>query len=224
MLASNAVRAAVLVSLAVIVNARAAAATPYETFIDIGDQSELEDLLAAQDISQDTYDELLDLLQRGVNLSTAERSELYSLPNLTYEEVDKLIAYRKLQQGVIRDPAELVGANVLSEEKLLAISAFLVVTPGGKSPLAAHGWIRAMTRVSHKDRIAPPLAVRARFTALKHLQAAYSVRNDPEIAAHLGEVLWKVGQRDEAQKIWRAALTENPDHETLITVMQKFRP
>ncbi|HUP96908.1 MAG TPA: tetratricopeptide repeat protein [Usitatibacter sp.] len=60
--------------------------------------------------------------------------------------------------------------------------------------------------------------------ALKNLHAAYSSRNDPEIAAHLGEVLWKVGQRDEAQKIWRAALTENPNHETLITVMQKYRP
>ena len=60
--------------------------------------------------------------------------------------------------------------------------------------------------------------------ALKHLQAAYGLRTDPEIAAHLGEVLWKVGQRDEAQKIWRAALTENPDHETLTAVMQKFRP
>jgi tetratricopeptide (TPR) repeat protein len=60
--------------------------------------------------------------------------------------------------------------------------------------------------------------------ALKHLQAAYSARTDPEIAAHLGEVLWKAGQRDEAQKIWRTALAENPDHETLITVMQKFGP
>ena len=60
--------------------------------------------------------------------------------------------------------------------------------------------------------------------ALKHLQQAYHSRPDPEIAAHLGEVLWKSGQRDEAQKIWRAALTENPNHETLIAVMQKYRP
>jgi tetratricopeptide (TPR) repeat protein len=60
--------------------------------------------------------------------------------------------------------------------------------------------------------------------ALRHLQSAYAVRPDPEIAAHLGEVLWKVGQRDEAEKIWRAALTENPNHETLTTVMQKYRP
>ena len=60
--------------------------------------------------------------------------------------------------------------------------------------------------------------------ALKHLQSAYNARPDPEIAAHLGEVLWKSGQRDAAQKVWRAALTENPNHETLIAVMQKFRP
>ncbi len=57
--------------------------------------------------------------------------------------------------------------------------------------------------------------------ALKHLQDAYASRSDPEIAAHLGEVMWSSGQHDEAQKIWRAALKENPGHETLLAVMQK---
>jgi tetratricopeptide (TPR) repeat protein len=60
--------------------------------------------------------------------------------------------------------------------------------------------------------------------ALKHLQTAYSARPDPEIAAHLGEVLWKSGQHDAAEKIWRSALTDNPNHETLLAVMQKYRP
>ena len=60
--------------------------------------------------------------------------------------------------------------------------------------------------------------------ALRHLQHAYSTRPDPEIAAHLGEVLWKSGQHDEARKVWRAALTDNPEHETLLAVMQKFKP
>jgi len=60
--------------------------------------------------------------------------------------------------------------------------------------------------------------------ALRHLQHAYTARPDPEIAAHLGEALWKSGQREEAQKVWRAALTENPNHETLLAVMQKYRP
>lgn len=60
--------------------------------------------------------------------------------------------------------------------------------------------------------------------ALKILQNAYGQRADPEIAAHLGEVLWKVGQRDEARKVWRTALAENPEHETLLAVIQKFKP
>jgi tetratricopeptide (TPR) repeat protein len=60
--------------------------------------------------------------------------------------------------------------------------------------------------------------------ALKHLHVAYNSRPDPEIAAHLGEVLWKSGQRDEAQKVWQTALNENPGHESLLAVMQKYRP
>ena len=60
--------------------------------------------------------------------------------------------------------------------------------------------------------------------ALRHLHHAYSARPDPEIAAHLGEALWKSGQHDEARKVWRAALTDNPNHETLLAVMQKYRP
>src|SRR5262245_264258 len=62
--------------------ARSAAATPYETFIDIADQADLDDLLAAGDITSDTYNELLDLLELGVDLSAADRAQLYALPNL----------------------------------------------------------------------------------------------------------------------------------------------
>jgi len=58
-------------------------------------------------------------------------------------------------------------------------------------------------------------------SALKHLQDAYVYRSDPEIAAHLGQVMWDSGKHEEAQKIWRAALKENPNHETLLAVMQK---
>ena len=84
------------------------------------------------------------------------------------------------------------------------------LSPDDPFILDSLGWVQY--RLGHFD------------DALKNLQAAYSTRNDPEIAAHLGEVLWKVGQHDEARKVWNAALTENPNHETLITVMQKYRP
>jgi tetratricopeptide (TPR) repeat protein len=60
--------------------------------------------------------------------------------------------------------------------------------------------------------------------AVKHLRNAYRARPDPEIAAHLGEVLWQVGERDEARRVWRAGLADNPDHEALRAVIQKFEP
>ena len=60
--------------------------------------------------------------------------------------------------------------------------------------------------------------------ALKYLQIAYGSRSDPEIAAHLGEVLWTSGKHDEAQKVWHDALAENPSHEALLAVMQKHHP
>ena len=43
-------------------------------------------------------------------------------------------------------------------------------------------------------------------------------------AAHYGEVLWSAGNRDEARKVWNAALSENPNHETLLAVMAKHQP
>src|SRR5678815_5591740 len=121
-------RRAAAVSIIALGLARPASATPYETFIDVDDQSDLEDLLAAGDLTQDTFDELLDLLQNGVDLNTADRATLYALPNLTYQDVDAIIAFRDKQNGVIKDPASLVTAGVLSEEKLLAVSAFLVLS------------------------------------------------------------------------------------------------
>ena len=59
--------------------------------------------------------------------------------------------------------------------------------------------------------------------ALEYLKRAYEQRADPEIAAHLGEVLWAQGNRDEAEKIWTAALKDNPDNESLASVIKKFK-
>ncbi len=175
MLRSSTVRTAILACLAVLLGTRPAAAIPYETFIDIDDQSDLEDLLASQDITQDTYDQLLDLLSRGVDLATANRSELYSLPNLTYDDVDKIIAYRELQKGIVRDPSDLVAAGALSPEKLLAISVFIVNRPPGENPMNLHGWVRVMSRIAASDKLAPPGFLRARFTAYKHLSAGVAL-------------------------------------------------
>ena len=59
--------------------------------------------------------------------------------------------------------------------------------------------------------------------ALDYLQRAFAQRKDPEIAAHLGEVLWVKGNRDEARKLWQTALDSNPQNQALLDVMQKFK-
>lgn len=58
--------------------------------------------------------------------------------------------------------------------------------------------------------------------AVEWLRKAHELRQDPEIAAHLGEVLWTQGQRDEARKIWKSALKQAPENDVLRNVMQKF--
>jgi len=59
--------------------------------------------------------------------------------------------------------------------------------------------------------------------ALRILQAAYKERPDPEIAAHLGEVLWSLGQRDQAQSVWRSGLLLSPDNETLQETLKRLK-
>jgi tetratricopeptide (TPR) repeat protein len=58
--------------------------------------------------------------------------------------------------------------------------------------------------------------------ALTILQAAYKARPDPEIAAHLGEVLWTLGKSDEARKIWREGTLLSSDNETLQSTLKRF--
>ena len=58
-----------LVVSAVVLLARTAHAIPYESFIDVDDEGDLQDLLASGEITQDTFDELIDLLDNGVDLN-----------------------------------------------------------------------------------------------------------------------------------------------------------
>ena len=58
--------------------------------------------------------------------------------------------------------------------------------------------------------------------ALATLERAYGMRDDPEIGAHLGEVLWALGRKDDAQKLLRAAQKKHPDNEPLADAVKKF--
>jgi tetratricopeptide (TPR) repeat protein len=58
--------------------------------------------------------------------------------------------------------------------------------------------------------------------ALKTLETAYGIKADPEIAAHLGEVLWTMGRKDDAARLMNEAAKKNPDSEVLTAARKKF--
>jgi tetratricopeptide (TPR) repeat protein len=58
--------------------------------------------------------------------------------------------------------------------------------------------------------------------AVRYLRRAYDISQDPEIAAHLGEVLWVMGTRQEARRIWDDSAGSYPDNELLQKVMRRF--
>ena len=59
--------------------------------------------------------------------------------------------------------------------------------------------------------------------ALEYLRKAYAARPDPEIAAHLGEVLWVAGEPREAEKIWLDASKKTPGNDALISTIKRFK-
>jgi len=61
-----------------------------------------------------------------------------------------------------------------------------------------------------------------REAALTWLEQAYEQLPDPEIAAHLGEVLWELGREDRAIDIWAEALTSFPDERVLLETTERY--
>jgi tetratricopeptide (TPR) repeat protein len=60
--------------------------------------------------------------------------------------------------------------------------------------------------------------------SVEFLRRAFTANPDPEIAAHLGEVLWVQGKKEEAVKFLQDTLKANPDSESLRAVIKKFVP
>ncbi len=154
-------------ALAAALGSAPARAAQYEIFIDIDDEDDLYDLRAADAISEDTFQTLLELLRRGVDLETATREDLYALPNLTYDDVDRILAYRS-EAGRIGHPANLVAAGVLSAKKARAIAAFLTV-PDRTPRVETHGEVRYRTTYLIGDPRVPPMALQARIRTARHL-------------------------------------------------------
>ncbi len=98
--------------------------------------------------------------------------------------------------------------NIKLQEAKNLIETALQIQPDDHYMLDSLGWVHY--RLGNLEK------------AAENLRKAYGVQADPEIAAHLGEVLWKQGKYEEAKKIWASALKEHPENATLVATAKKF--
>ncbi|HZP67136.1 MAG TPA: tetratricopeptide repeat protein, partial [Rudaea sp.] len=94
------------------------------------------------------------------------------------------------------------------DEALSLIQKALVLKPGEPAIIDSLGW--AQYRLGHLDE------------AIKELRLAYEKQPDAEIAAHLGEVLWVAGQKDEARKIWEQGRNKDAKNKVLLETIQRL--
>lgn len=103
----------------------------------------------------------------------------------------------------------LADHNIKLNEARTLIEKALALSPNDHFILDSMGWVQY--RLGKLDK------------AVDYLRRAYTAQTDPEIAAHLGEVLWQQGKRDEALQIWGEALRAHPDNEVLQSTSKKFK-
>ena len=104
----------------------------------------------------------------------------------------------------------LVERNLRLDEAQQLIERALALAPDDPFILDSKGWV-----LFRRGDAAGALAA---------LQRAFAVRTDPEIAAHLGEVLWTLGRRDEAARIWADAAKAHPGNDVLAATIKRFQP
>jgi len=115
----------VLVAVSVCSWAGDARAYDYRVPILVDDDDDLNELLASEDITEDQWDTLRDLLRNPLDLNKADRDELYDLPGLTYEMADRIIEYRK--DNPFKRPTELKKIEGITDDVYVQLKKFVKV-------------------------------------------------------------------------------------------------
>jgi tetratricopeptide (TPR) repeat protein len=103
----------------------------------------------------------------------------------------------------------LAERNVRLPEAYALIDKALKMAPDDPFIMDSMGWVQY--RMGKLDE------------AEAFLRRAYALRSDPEIAVHLGEVLWQKGMKADAQQLWRAARAKDPGNDTLRSTLARLR-
>ena len=154
------------------------------------------------------------------NVQFTDDVDLIYEQSMTLEKLNKLDEMERLLRRVIALKPDhqhaynalgysLAERNVRLPEARTLIKKALDLSPGEPSITDSLGWVEY--RLGNREE------------ALRLLRDAFRGQPDAEIAAHLGEVLWVSGQKDEARKIWREGRGKDAGNEVLRETLARLR-
>lgn len=157
---------------------------------------------------------------RGLAVFEDDPELLYARA-LTYERMDRIdLAEADLKRVLSNDGDNADVLNALGytladrtrryEEALEYIQKAHKLKPEQPAIIDSLGWV--LYRLGRREE------------ALNYLKQAYALQKDPEIAAHLGELLWVTGDKAGAREIWNQGLTLDKDNRALRRALETFKP
>ena len=183
-------------------------------------QSRAYVLLANMAKNNKRYQEAYDTLSKAIlNSNEADKPDLQYDLAMVAEKLERLDDMERILRQVIEAKPEdpqaynalgysLADRNLRLPEAKVLIQQAVKLAP--KDPFIADslGWVEfRLGNLAEAQRI---------------LEAAYTTKPDAEIAAHLGEVLWKQGLKDRAIAMWQDGVKINKNNETLMETLKRF--
>ncbi|MGO9990430.1 MAG: tetratricopeptide repeat protein [Steroidobacteraceae bacterium] len=161
----------------------------------------------------------IDVLDNGV-LQYPDSVEIRYAIASTYEEQGRINAALHELKEVLKsrpdDPAAMnaYGYTLADHNKELKYARELIerahaTAPKNAAILDSLGWV--LFRQGHSEQ------------ALPYLSAAYADDRGGDIAAHLGEVLWQLNRRTEAERVWSEAAAIDADNRLLKATRQRLQ-
>jgi tetratricopeptide (TPR) repeat protein len=157
------------------------------------------------------YNQALQIIPRNTDLLYAR--------GLTGEKVGNIQLLEEDMRTILEtEPDNAHALNALGftladqtdrfQEAFVLLQKAIQIKPDDPAIIDSFGWVNY--RLGYHEE------------AIRLLRKALSLMHDGEIAAHLGEVLWVVGQQKEALGVWKRALEKSPDDPFVIKTMKQF--
>ncbi|MCK5663211.1 MAG: tetratricopeptide repeat protein [Thiotrichaceae bacterium] len=171
-------------------------------------------------VEQKRYQQALKTYERIIHLDYDNTEVLY-MRAMLHEQLGNVVEFEKdLRRILALKPKNANALNALGYSLIEhtdryveahdLIKQALVFNPNDFYILDSMGWV---------------LYKMGKYTeSIAYLRQAYEQRTDPEIAAHLGEVLWKIGDYRAAKEIWNKAVAVFPNDQKLNDVIHRFLP